>query len=539
MSSDALANFVANGTASAFLIIPLIMLAIIFSASASVAGIAQSILLKFSWHEKAGPIIRISSPLVVAIAAPVAFVGLISTLAPKGPFRTDLVISGALNVGVAGDVVAGALIVGAVFTAREFGIQRLERLEFARGQLAQLLQKVSGQITEVESMVGAISSAAPTVSVGGEEKQLQEFRAYFNDVSAGLRNASYLSLQHWIEDITTRLGPHVQRMPEGLRIGIVDELNKMTALATTYNNQLDETGVQLRLPDLEVRGDMTLQEALKKYREVTSGISDATTNLFSEYSATTAAFNQLMNKELVVPPIDPHYLLETHDYPAAMKLVSEDYWVSFNLTHAADISRKANGLAKQLQSLSELVDGSTKSRMTKALELLPKANPATSREVLEAVNGLIPAFTDSLGRLRLEFEQMDKLVKSLTPGTTQIVQFEMLALFGAQERLAQRVRKLNPNFDDLADFADDFAAFMTNVSNARKEDTRIVAILSQYQLAKKYIETLAADRKAIPLADLPFQHDAAVMYVKLLAEETRTVRYDDSNEEIVFEHAKV
>lgn len=540
--SNALAKFVSNGAASSVLVIPLIMLGIIFSSSASVAGIAHSVLLRFSWHEKAGPMIRISAPLVVAIATPIAFVALISALAPLGPFQTDLIstgISSTLNLGLATDMVAGGIVLGAVFTAREFGIQKLEHLEFARNELTLLIQGASDQIGKIGVIVQAISSQAPTVSVRGEERQLEEYGAYIKDISAGLKSASSPSLEHWIRDILDRVEPSLGGMPDGLRIKIVDELNGMVALASTYNNQLDETGIQLRFPDVEVRGNMSYEQALKKYEEVTSGVREATTNLFREYSLTTAAFNKLMNKELIVPPIDPQHLLEVYDYPAAMKLVAEEYWVSFNLTHAADLSKKAIGLHKQLQSASQLVDEPTRVRMGNALELLPKAKPTISRQVLEVTEGLIPALSDSLNRIRMEFEQMEKLVKSLTPGTTQIVRFAILDLFGAQEKLAKRVKKLGPSFDELINFTEDFSAFMAIVAEGRKEDTRNIIILSQYHLAKQYIEGLAGERKAIPIADLPFQRDAAIMYVKLVAEETRAVRYDDTKEEIVVEHAKV
>jgi hypothetical protein len=537
--SNVLTNFLSNGAASAVLIIPLIMLGIIFSSSASIAGIAHALLLKFSWHEKAGPIIRISAPLVAAIVTPIAFVTLISVLAPIGPFRTDLVLNNSLNLSLATNIVAGALLVGAVFTAREFGIQRLERLEFARNELTLLIKELQTHIDRTGIIVQGIISKAPTISVAGEEKQLEEYGTYIKDILAGLENASFPSLEHWIKDIQDRVEPSLTGMPERLRMKVIDELNRMIALANAYNNQLEETGVQLRFPDVAILGDMTYEEALAKYGEVTSGIGKTTTDLFDEYSLTTTAFNKLMNKELIVPPIDPVHLLEVHDYPASMKLVVEDYWVSFNFTYAAELSKKAGALLRQLQSASGLVDESTKARMGRALELLPKAKPTISRQVLEVTEGLLRALSDSLNRVRMEFEQMEKLVKSLTPGTRGIVRFAILDLFGAQERLAQRMTKLKPAFDELIDFTEDFAAFMAVVAEGRKEDTRNIVILSQYHLAKRYIEGLAEGKKAIPIGTLPFQRDAALIYVKLMAEETRLVRYDDANEEIVIDHAKM
>jgi len=141
--------------------------------------------------------------------------------------------------------------------------------------------------------------------------------------------------------------------------------------------------------------------------------------------------------------------------------------------------------------------------------------------------------------MRVEFERTERLFRSLGTSVLRSVRYETSSLTNEMNRLYSKLNVLVICFDDITDFSEELSNFLERVEEARKEDRKNIIILSQYQLAKRYTETLLREKKKVQVQKLPFSKEASSVYVKLICDDNRNIRYDDYNDELVMEYAKV
>jgi hypothetical protein len=532
------------------LIVPVCLLGIVFSSSASLAGIVNSFLSTFTslekvsdlvksipplaYFSKRGDLTKIASPLVAAIVAPLAFVALINVLAGPGGYQTAL----STNQADVLNLLSGALAAGIIFSAREFMVQRMERIEMARIQLIALLNSVKDSIKKVREIAEKISKGAPTVDTRAETRTLDEYQSLITDIERGMGTAGYEPLTQWIFDLQRRVLPSLEKMPEIFRIKVINELSSIAALILAYNNMLEESRSTVRFPSIgTVDGLLSVEEAVKKCLYLNIEVKKAATKSFEEYVAATSAFNFLTGREELIPPVNVSYLFDSGDYVTGMRLIAEEYWLNFRSTHKEEMEDMIRNLTSKMSELEGFLDQPMRKRVETLLDSMSSAEPACSAQYLNGAKELSSILSTVIEEWRTNSEQLEKLMKSLTPGATKVVHFESIDQSSKLQSLLEELHDMKVTFLNLTKFIDKTISILSSQREKRNVDEQNLIVLSQYPVARKVIEEMTKGKKKIPIVELPFHHEAALVFVKLFTLANRWAKFDYSNEVLVIEHA--
>jgi len=530
----ALGGYLRDQTLASEIIVPLIIFSIIFSLSAALAGLVNTMLSRLFVFERTSRLLKVIPPFAASVVTPLAFVVLITSLSGVGGYETSIFF-GSLESFF---LVSGSLLLGGVFTAREFLIQRLERSEKARDVLNDLIQRVRLDVKNNNELFNKIAVGAPTVGMGIEVKTSAEFASYVDDIGRGIDTASYTSLTQWMEDIEMRILPYLDSLPEILRLKVVNELNLLITLMTINNSMLNESGVQEKFPELEaIGGKLGLADALRKYGEITSAIRESAASLFDSYMSTSNAFTVLMDQQIIAPPVNPTYLFDSHEYATGMKLIAEEYWMNFHIKNSQEIENKSKALVGHLVQLEEFLDLPVRSKVDEIIGSLADAKPANSPLMLQKMNDLIEILDSLIELTKNEIEQIEKLIKTLTPGATKIIYFEVIDQSNKFYELTEELKRIRPSIPVITAFIQNAMSILRSYRDGKKNDELNLIVLSQYPAAKNLIESLAQEKEIISMTDLPFRHNAAVTYVKLFTLTNPSAKYDDEKEVLLVSHA--
>ena len=526
--AGAFVNFV-TGERASVIIVPLILLSIVFSSSASLAG-ATSALFDWLTRGRVSERLRAFLPLVAAVATPVAFVVLIVALSPAslGGYQTDLVS----RPGDAGLLIGSSVLIGGAFTGRELLLLRLERLQRLKSQLRALLDLADGSMKGLEVSLARVEANAPNVDVGGLVLMVREMRSKAGDIKKGMEAADADQTGRWIDEVTDGILKELDGMPEGLRLKVIEGANALLALSATYNAMLEETLAKGRFTEkTEALAEMELDEAISAYLRTAAALREDIGSLFQEYKDAAGAFNALMGREIVVPPVDPGKLLETHDYPTAMKLVTQDYWTNFQAFRLPELEGALAALVKMLDELQKHLEAGPRGRVGEVmgelskLGISPLVALARTKELVETLRGWAERVSEEVVRLQ-------NLSKSLSPEATRIVRFEIVGQAGAVARLQQGAAALKPSAEEVGAFAEQATQVFGAVDEARRKDARSMLLLSQYPVASDLMEAALKEGKSVKLAELPFLPEASSVYARLYTSGRRAFRYDEANEEV-------
>ena len=521
---------------STYLIVPVILLGIVFSASASVAGIVATSLSKLGAFEKFRQLVKVLSPLAAGLVTAVTFVVLITTLAPAsaGDYQTSLATNSIDMI----LLLAGALGVGLIFTVREYFIQRLERLEFARNDLASLLTKNKELMEEASNAIQTIASGAPTVSVRSEKLAVDECSSLMADIVRGVGTASYQTVVDWTAQLQGKVLPSLDKMPENLRIKVINELTTLSALASTHNNMLEEARAEGRFPTLDnIDGLLSLHAAVDSYKELTKGIRDAASELFTQYTAVITAYNFITDRQDLTPPVNASYLFDSGEYVTGMRLVSEEYWLNFRSTSKQELEGKVKELTAKVRELGALLDGERRGRLEVELEKLSPAEPAFSPDYAVALGAISVYLQEATYNWRKESEQLERLIRSLTPGATKVIRFESIDQSTRLQALSRELSAGRPTFGSLSKFVEEVVSVLSDLQEKRRVDEQNLILLSQYPIARKVLEAAAGKRREVPISDLPFQREASIVYIRLYMLTHRKVSFNYSDEVMVVKNA--
>ncbi len=533
--SSVVIQFINSGRAD-ILVVPILLLGLVFSASASLAGLFNSSVGRLSAILKTSSVVDVLGPLVGGLVTSVTFAVLIIALATPalGGYQTSLSSS-------TDDLVLlliSSLLVGLIFTGRELAVRRMERLELARSRLSSLLSAAKSTIANSSAMADIILQEAPTADVKPESRILSENESLVSDIQRGLDTASYETLTRWSDDLGAHVLPSMAKMPEALRIKVINELTSLHALITAYNNILAEARATNRFPSLLPQdGTISIDEAVRSYQQVTTGIKESASNLFEEYQQAAGAYSQLMNREESTPPVNASYLFDSGDYVTGMKLIAEEYWSNFRATCREEMEEGISAVAVQATRLEGLLNEGARDSLRQLVNSLADAEPAHSVAYKESMEKMLLLLRGEVERWRDDAERLERLIKSLTPGATKVISFESLDQSGKLRELYDRLGNTKASLVNMAKFMDEAADTLSTHRDKVRIDERSLIMLSQYPVAKRLIERRFKSRKQVPIAELPFQHDAAAVFVKLFSMTHKRASFDYGNEELVSKDA--
>lgn len=535
--------YLSGGTAID-LLIPMMVVAVILGATVAMAGMASSLLERLDWRWRYGLSSRTTAPLVAAFGMSAGFAVLIAGIAPATTMEAFLATdSPSAGQALAHDpyapalLILGAMVLGLALSLREAGIQRLERVELTRKELRSLVERTYDMMGKAKDVIQAIQNGAPTVATRDLARRINEQESALSDISTGLGSADYLSLSAWVDAVKARILPDVEGTPDTLRLRIVDGLKKYESLGSAYDNLLENAGLHERFGIPHVDEKIDYLQAIERYREVTARIQASVRKMFEDYRIATGAFNAIMNRELISPPIDPESLIENREFLSSMKLVTEEYWLNFENTYADDLRSKVEAVDAELRELRSVVDGRMAQEVQRTLTSLAEPRPQNSPAILGSLTELVATLKEKLDATETELVRLGELVDALSAKARKMVHFEMLSLRGLVEELRSDAGGLGPNLEGVADYTKRLTRATRRLEEMKRSDFRSILMLVHYGDAKDYIETRLAETKALRIADLPFSGPAALLYARLLADSTRSIRYDDLNEEVVARNA--
>jgi len=530
--SEPVINYLSSPNAF-LLIVPIVILALVFSLSASMAGIINDMLDRLSVFEKTSKLLKLISPLVASIVTPLAFVILITLLSPKtiGGYETSLTTNSMLSM------ITASLILGAIFTAREYGIQWLERTEKARIIVMQKIASIIELINVDNKLLSLANAETSPINFGSEVKAIEEIESTMSDIKKGLSTASYETLNNWISELDNNIAPRLKSLPEALRVKVIQELNFLSSLVVTYNNSLNETGLNRTFSDFtETRGNIEYDKALKDYTQLIDEIKSNSSSIFETYKETYNAYNLLTSQPDVLPPVDPARLFESNEYDGGVRLIAEEYWLNFHVKNLPEIESLVDSLIESINPLVDLVDDQTSQKLAYTTEKLRDPKPVNSIQILSEVKDLKTTLDESLGRVAEEITQLEKLVKSFS-GISRVISFEIFNTSIKLTIIKERNLGTSPSLRETTKIIDDITGFMRSYRDKKKADESNLVIISQLPVAMKIIGNELAKKRSIEVSSLPFQHKAAITYAEFYAYNNSETRYNDDKEVITRKNA--
>ena len=520
-------NYLSNGMVF-FLLIPIVILTLVFILSAGVASGINGFLDRFSVFEQANQMLKLISPIVASIVTPLTFYILVTILSQTniGGYETSLDTSTMIWMA------ASSLVLGAVFTAREYGIQWLERTEKARVKVSQKIGTIKDQIDVSKKLISQATSEAPSINLSPEAKTVEEIESTINDYGRGQSTASFETLDDWIQELDNVLTPKAMSLSEALRARVTGELNYLISLVVTYNNILKEVGLKKSFSELvEANGKLDFNEALKDYSTLLNDIKTHSNDIFNTYKVTFNAFNVITSQLDVHPPVDPTRLFESNDYEGGVKLLAEEYWLNFHIKNQPELEGLVASLLEKTKGLIEFLDEQSGQKLKLMAEKLAEPKPVDSILILEEIKNLKQTIDDILNGVSGEITQLQKLVNSF-PATTKVIHFEVFNYSTRLQSLRDRNLNAKPTLRDSTGIVEELTDFMKYYGASKKADEGNLIIISQLPVAMKIIKNELADRKTLEISNLPFQRRAAQIYANYYANNNPELRYDEDKEVI-------
>lgn len=522
-----------NSSNPFLLLVPILILALVFSLSASVAGVINDMLDRLSVFERTSQLLKLISPLVASIVTPLTFVILITILSPKtiGGYETSLTSNSMFSM------IAASLMLGTVFTAREYGIQWLERTEKARISVIKKIGAVEDLMAISKKMLAKTTATSSPINFSSELKMIEENVSNMGDIKKGLSTASYETLNDWISELDNNITPRMKSLPEVLRVKIIGELNFLSSIVVTYNNSLKEVGLNRSFSSLtETRSDIEFEQALKDYSQLIEEIKTNSRGIFDIYKETYNAYNIVTSQLDVLPPVDPERLFETNDFDGGVRLLAEEYWLNFHIKNLPEIEGLVGSLLESMNALIELVDDRNRQKLEIIVKKLRGPTPANSIIILNEVRNLKATLDESLVRVVDEITQLEKLVNSF-PGISRVIGFEVFNTSIKLIAIKKRNLDTGPTLRDTTKIIEEVTGFMKSYRDSKKADENNLIIISQLPVAMKIIDTELAKTRSIEVSNLPFQHKAAIIYVTFYAYNNSGIRYDEDEEVIARKNA--
>ena len=316
------------------------------------------------------------------------------------------------------------------------------------------------------------------------------------------------------------------------------EVNTLVSLANTHNGSLTEAKSDVIYPELRsLSGDVGLEPAVLTYTNTVDRISRSSEGIYSSFVASSNACNTLLGRDQSEPPMDPASLFTAHDYSTGMKLLAQEYWLNFHIAREAEFSAKAGEVKALMQQLEKALRPTESARISTLLDTISSAPPAKAPMVLEKTQELLVVLGQEIGGAKKEIEELEVMVKDLTPAALRVGEFEATNWIGPISRLQEQLTKVKPSFDEIVAYVRDSIPVLESLREAQRRDESKLVIISQYQVAKHELDTRLAGKSTVSIEELPFQIEAARIYAKIYASSNRAARYNENEELITVENA--
>ncbi|MBO3757923.1 MAG: hypothetical protein JTT14_02300 [Candidatus Brockarchaeota archaeon] len=506
------------------LIIPWALLGVTFAFSSEVAGM---IIVSKKWIENAVgkdmQILNLILPTISSLATPIVFLAFLTFFsAPQiGSYSIEL------NTMSSFYMVLGSIVLGSVFTGREYLIIRLEEVERLRAVLSNLLAKAEK----------ATYVAKESISIGSEthisfknlQDQLDGIISFTESVRRSFETAGEELLRTWINELSTKIAD-AEKIPETVRTEIINEVNTLRSLIDTYNSYLQEVKIDFRLENIEMPEDIFSLKILSDYyNKIVNSVEKSVKEGYNLYTKELKAYYNVFERKLEVLPTDPSAMLSSRQYASAMKIVFEDYIYNFFFTRNEQLYKTAGNITNALEELKNLAAVSVSDKIGRLLSSLSAPKPSVIESViLETVKIMESAVSNA----KLEAEEFTKMIGSYE--ISKLIRIEAYSYIPRLETLLVKIKNLRPTIIEFQDTLSETLTLLKDFNEAKKVDENNLILISSYLSAERVIESMLANKRNVHVRDLPFERNIAILFAKMYVLNKNAV-YDEEREVILSE----
>ncbi|MDA4118396.1 MAG: hypothetical protein OK455_08645 [Thaumarchaeota archaeon] len=520
---------------SGILLIPIAILGAVLVASSSLGSVARTLVERFEVRrEITGNLRLLLGPLAVGVVIPVVFISLLALLSRPGSGGFQTAFSNDPSHLVALYMVGSSVLITGSFIGRETILLRLESVQVGTESIGELIDACLRKMKRVQELLESVSRRVPSMSLSGEKQSISEYSSYISDVQKQLGGASGSRISQFRAQLETTVLQPLNRQPELLKARVVSEIRGLISATATANNNLGESSVPLRYPDIpEVNDAPPLENLIQAYESAVAALKAVTMELSELYTRESVSLDTLMAQQEVNKPVTPAALLESNEYVGAMRLVSEEYWLNFHLKWVDQLDVKKSKLLARTKVLDGVLTDDERLTLRSIENTVAEAKPANSHATLEKVGELRLLLGVVVARAASGADHVEEMLESLDLKSVKFLRFETTNRLGEIQDLKKKLQAVGLDFDSITRFLESGTGVLESQASAWKSDSENLVLLAQYPLAKKVIGKLLEGQKAVPVGKLPYQRRAATMYAQLYAAGTSSVEYDEQGESLV------
>lgn len=531
----AVVNFLT--TKAYIMLVPVIVFAILFSASVAIAGVLTSVRDRLLVFERVSMALKVTWPLVVTTVSSMIFAGLILVLSPNnlGGYQTQLARDPS-HFQILG-MLAGGLVFGGVISVNGYVNSSIRNAARAKESLISSLGKAEELIGGLVAVTARIGRMAPSVGLRVESSVLEEYSSHLSDIRRQMDSANEQAWSTWDGDVRIRIIPTLNSLPEQIRVKVVNELSSVVTMSASLNNTMEHVGATTTFPGEGYSvASMSTEDALDAYVRFTTDLESKVRELYSLYISAAKALDVLLDKTVSEPPVNPEVLMSTQDYITAMRLLAEDYSMTFHAEYKDELASQISDLVDRLRLLSRSVDTPEAKRLEHVFGDSPIL-PLDSPRVLKLVEGVVAALQGMVDGAVADAERLSGMVATLMPAAANVLKFESLAQLGSLKSLRAELKALRPTLASVTRLVMETRTALELYRQSEKNDEENLIVIAQYPLAQRLIKKMASTKSLVPVSELPFLPDAAHLFAKIFTASNPSARYDDQGEVLLMSHA--
>jgi len=514
------------------LIAPLTCLSISFVFAAVAARSVLRLYERIPQLENRVFIKRVARPLIASITSVGVFSLLLVSLSPSNiggyvtGFQEDPELLGQLFL--------WALAVGSMFSAREAVLYSLEGAEEAGDALREAISEGEKGYSAVSSMVKLISSKAPSVDLSEEVRELEEIGAALRDAGARLSIAKRPLIEEALTRVRGLYLPKIRDMPGRIRGKIVEELMRLDSACKKGNYTLKGAGVRGHLfPEIsEAPGAEDLEHVTSYYEEYVSRVRASVSSLYTLYIKSVESINKLYGEEIISPPPDhmnPASLLNAGSYSDAVELVS-GLWRSLQESVGQRLASTCTEILEAVSRLEGVLRGEDLERLRAILASIGDSCRGAGGAIslagaVEDLRGLLISAVSAAIKDLERVRRVEALLERLDPIASKGLELRSPRMAGELQRVKLDLEASVVSLPKMVTLSAAVRDILWNYLVSVREDESKIMTLSQYPLAKVFIDIAIKSKGSINIEELPFTASASEVYARIYSRSSRNVVY--------------
>ncbi|MEM4969851.1 MAG: hypothetical protein QXE01_01210 [Sulfolobales archaeon] len=521
------------------LIVPLLSLSISFVFSAIATRAVLRIYERLPQIEGREFVRRVMRPLIASITSVGVFSILLLSLSPTniGGYRTGFQEDPkSLEY-----LFLGAVVLGALFSAKEAVLIRLESFEMSRESLREAISEGEKGYSYLSSMLKLVSSRAPNIDFSGEARELEEIRVVLRDASAKLSISKKPVIDETLSRIRTTYLPRIRDMPARIVGKVAEEILKLDSACKKCNYILRGAGVrEPLLPEVsELPRSDGLEYLLNYYSEYIARLRSSITSLYELYVKSVGSINRLLGEEIASPPpqhMNPVSLMNSGSYIDAIELLG-GLWRSLQENVGSRLGSACPNLLEAISRLEGVLRGGDLARLKEISNMLSDSCRGVGGAVeleknIEELRKLLLSALEWAIKDLERVKKVESLLERLETAAVKGIELRSPKLASELQRIKREVEVSRNSISNIVSISIMARDILWNYMVSVREDEAKILVLSQYRLARAIIDNMIRGRGGVSIEDLPFTPSASEIYARIYSRSARNVVYNEEEEMI-------